>query len=90
MIPRDEFISNPTLAFIPYLHTSELPPCAPTPGTNKKLSGTTLRISVKYSALVALRHTSDSLNSSSFRCFQYACIILFRLQTTFESQSAFI
>jgi hypothetical protein len=64
---RDEFISNPTLAFIPYLHTSErLPPCVPTPGTNKKLSGTTLRISVKYSALVAPRHTSDSLNSSRF------------------------
>jgi hypothetical protein len=30
MIPRDEFISNPTLAFIPYLHTSErLPPVLP-------------------------------------------------------------
>src|SRR5690606_32417491 len=52
--PLEELISKPTSLVIPYLQTScKFPPCAPTPGTNKKLFGTIFLISAKYSAFVA-------------------------------------
>src|SRR5471030_3032410 len=54
MIERDAFTSRPQSLVMPYLHTSSrLPPCAPTPGTSRKLSGAYLRILVNSVLLVA-------------------------------------
>src|SRR5665213_4596235 len=45
MNERDAFTMSPQSWVRPYLHTSaRLPPCAPTPGTSKKLSGAYLRM----------------------------------------------
>src|SRR5471030_1796453 len=54
MIERDAFTSRPQSLVMPYLHTSSrLPPCAPTPGTSRKLSGTYLRMLVNSVLFVA-------------------------------------
>src|ERR1700740_2188668 len=54
MMERDAFTINPQSLVIPYLQTSSrLPPCAPTPGTSKKLSGAYLRMLLNSVLLVA-------------------------------------
>ena len=54
MMPREELTINPQWSFMPYFATSSrLPPWAPTPGTNRKWSGTMSRMPLSISALVA-------------------------------------
>src|SRR5574344_1168079 len=54
MMPRELFTSKPPSSVMPYRQTSSSePPCAPMPGTRRKLLGATLRMSLKSSPCVA-------------------------------------